>query len=60
MSELVAMLEVSKTPDELARDELVRQVLEKVARKLEGQTFGSEAYQKAFKTAARIVRGEKP
>lgn len=60
MSELVAMIEVNKTADELARDELVRQVLEAAARKLEGQSFGSESYQKAFKAAARIVRGQKP
>lgn len=50
------MIEVNKTPDELAREELVRKVLEAAARRLEGQTFGSEAYQKAFKKAASIVR----
>lgn len=60
MSELVAMIEQAKTADELERDELVRLALEKAARKLEGQGYGSEAYQKAFKQAARIVRGEKP
>lgn len=60
MSEYLAMVETNKTPAELARDELVRNVLEAAAKKLEGQTFGSEAYQKAFKTAARLVREEKP
>jgi hypothetical protein len=60
MSELVAMVEINKTPAELERDELVRQVLEGAARKLENQSFASEAYQKAFKTAARAVREMKP
>lgn len=60
MSEYLAMVATTKTPAELEREELVRQVLEAAAKKLEAQTFGSETYQKAFKTAARIVRGEKP
>ncbi len=46
---------IEKTIAELERDDLVRQVLEAAAKKIEDQDYESDAYQKVLKTAARVV-----
>ena len=51
---------IEKSPETLAREDLVRSVLERAACKIEEQTYESEAYQKALKTAAKVVRSLKP
>lgn len=51
---------IAKPPEQLAHEDVVRGVLEAAARKIEEQTYESEAYQKALKTAARVVRSLKP
>lgn len=51
---------IDKSPEQLEREEIIRTALETAASKIEGQAHESEAYQKAFKTAARIVRSLKP
>lgn len=46
---------VEKPPEQLAKEDLIRQTLEAVARRLE--TFScSPGYQKAFKKAVRLIR----
>lgn len=50
---------ITKTAEQLAREDVQRQTMEAVARKLEAQTYQSEAYRKAMKTAAGIVRSMK-
>lgn len=46
--------------DQLQREEAVRFALEAAAVRIESQVYESEAYQKALKAAARIVRDMKP
>ena len=53
-------LGTGKTIAQLERDDVVRGVLEQAAKAIESQTYESEAYQKALKTAARVVRSLKP
>lgn len=48
-----------KTPEQLQREDLERQTLESAAKRLESQGYQSEAYRKAMKTAAGIIRGMK-
>jgi hypothetical protein len=45
---------------ELERADAAKFALEHAARKLEEQQYESEAYQKAMKTAAALVRSLKP
>lgn len=47
-----------KTVEQLQRDEIVRQTLERAARRIE-EINGNETYQKAFKVAAQAVRSLK-
>lgn len=47
-----------KTVEQLQRDEIVRQTLERAARRIE-EINGNETYQKAFKVAAQAVRALK-
>lgn len=60
MNALQSVFGSNKTPEDLAREDAERCALEYAAKQLEGQTYLSEAYQKAMKTAARIVRSLKP
>jgi hypothetical protein len=48
-----------KSPEQLAKDEVVRQALEIVAKRLEEQKYKGNTYQKAFKKAVAIVRSIK-
>jgi phage gp36-like protein len=54
------MIQFDKTPEQLAMEEVRRTALETAAQKIEQQGYLSETYQKALKTAARIVRSLKP
>lgn len=45
---------------QLQREEAMRFALELAACRIESQAYESEAYQKALKAAARIVRSMKP
>lgn len=45
---------------QLQREEAVRFALESAACRIESQAYESEAYQKALKVAARLVRDLKP
>jgi len=45
----------TKSPDQLAREDLIRQVIEAVARRIEGLD-GNSTYQQAWKIAARSIR----
>ena len=44
----------------LERADAAREALESAARKIEGQQYESETYQKALKAAARLIRSLKP
>lgn len=50
---------ISKPPDQLAKEDLIRQTLEAAAKKLESFSWGV-AYRKAFDRAAEIIREMKP
>lgn len=50
---------LTKTAEQLAREDVERQALEAAARKIEGMA-GSEVYQRAWKRASEIVRSMKP
>lgn len=49
---------VAKSPEDLERDDLVRQTLEAAAVKLETHAVG-ELYAKAYRSAAKLVRSMK-
>jgi hypothetical protein len=48
-----------KTPEQLARDHLVRITLERAALRIERQA-GNDVYIRAWKAAAKIIREMKP
>jgi hypothetical protein len=50
---------MDKTVEQLQREEIERQVLERVAQRIE-QLAGSEVYERAWKRAVEIVRSMKP
>ena len=52
MSDLVL---IAKTPEQLEREDLARQVLEAAASRVEAEA-GNETYQAAWKRAAKIIR----
>lgn len=49
---------VEKSPEQLAKEDLVRQALDAAANELERRST-NEMYAKAFKAAAKIVRSMK-
>lgn len=55
MSELVE----DKTTEQLMRDHIVRTTLERAAAHIERHS-GNDVYQRAWKVAAKIIRGMKP
>lgn len=55
MSDLVL---IEKTPEQLEREDLVRQALDAAANELERRST-NELYAKAFKAAAKIIRSMK-
>lgn len=60
MNSLQRVFGSAKTAEDLVQESIERQVLENAARALESQWYESEAYRKAFKAAAKLVRGLKP
>lgn len=50
---------ITKTAEQLAREDIERQALEAAARKLESLN-GNEVYSRAWKRAAETVRSMKP
>lgn len=50
---------VQKSPEDLLRESTVRITLERAAQRLERQA-GNELYQRAWKTAAKVIRSMKP
>lgn len=57
---LQAVFGSAKTPEDIVMESHIRAALEYAAAKLERQTFKSESYRKAMKTAAKLVRDCKP
>jgi hypothetical protein len=55
----IEVIEPTKTPDELAKDYVIRLTLERAALRIERQS-GNELYRKAWKIAAKLVRDMKP
>lgn len=53
------MIQFEKTPEQLEREDIVRQALEEAAKRVETKAVGFN-YAKAFRAAARYIRSLKP
>ncbi len=56
---MIDVEDMPKTTDQLTREHIVRITLERAALAVERHN-GNEAYKRAWKAAAKIIRGMKP
>lgn len=57
MNDLIS-IDMNKSPEQLAKEDLVRQTLEEAASRLETRA-GNEIYTKAWRAAAKFIRSLK-